>query len=55
MIIRDTTIRKIIVDNKEQVLEIICKNVDNYSIDINKHGNIYEINLVSKFGDYFNK
>lgn len=55
VIISDTTIRKIIVDNKEQVLDIVSKGIDDYLVDINKHGNIYEINLVSKVGDYNKK
>jgi len=53
MIISDTTIRKIIVDNKEQVLDIVAKSLNEYLIDINKQGKVYEINLVSKVGDYF--
>lgn len=55
MIISDTTIRKIIVDNKEQVLDIVSKSIDEYLVDINKQGKVYEINLVSKVGDYFKK
>lgn len=34
MIISDTTIRKIIVNNKEQALDIIYKSVDDYLIFI---------------------
>lgn len=55
MIISDTTIRKIIVDNKEQVLDIVSKSIDEYLVDINKQGKVYEVNLVSKVGDYFKK
>ena len=50
-----TTIRKIIVDNKEQALDIVAKGIDKYLVDINKQGKVYEINLVSKVGDYFEK
>ena len=55
LIISDTTIRKIIVDNKEQALDIVAKGIDKYLVDINKQGKVYEINLVSKVGDYFEK
>ena len=55
MILSDTTIRKIVVDNKEQALDIITKSIDEYLVDVNRQGKIYEINLVSKVGDYFKK
>ena len=55
MIISDTTIRKIIVDNKEKVLDIVYKSINDFIITINKKGEFYEINLVHKVGDYFRK
>lgn len=55
MILSDTTIRKIVVDNKEQALDIITKSIDEYLVDVNRQGKVYEINLVSKVGDYFKK
>ena len=55
MILSDTTIRKIVVDNKEQALDIIAKSIDEYLVDVNRQGKAYEINLVSKVGDYFKK
>lgn len=53
MIISDTTIRKIIVNSKERVLDIVSKSSDDFIITINKQGRIYEINLIHKVGDYF--
>ena len=53
MIISDTTIRKIIVNSKERVLDIVSKSSDDFIITINKQGKIYEINLIHKVGDYF--
>ena len=53
MIISDITTRKIIVNNKESVLDIISKSSDDFIITINKQGKIYEINLIHKVGDYF--
>lgn len=55
MIISDTTIRKIIVNDKVQCLEIVRKSIDEYLVDVNKQGNVYEINLISKIGDYYKK
>ena len=52
MIISDTTIRKIIVNIKERVLDIVSKSSDDFIITINKQGKIYEINLIHKVGDY---
>ena len=53
MIISDITTRKIIVNSKESVLDIVSKSSDDFIITINKQGKIYEINLIHKVGDYF--
>ena len=53
MIISDITTRKIVVNSKESVLDIVSKSSDDFIITINKQGKIYEINLIHKVGDYF--
>ena len=53
MIISDITTRKLVVNSKESVLDIVSKSSDDFIITINKQGRIYEINLIHKVGDYF--
>ena len=52
MIISDITTRKLVVNSKESVLDIVSKSSDDFIITINKQGKLYEINLIHKVGDY---